>query len=44
MLRAGANGSFVANGSYLINNAGALDLNGKALTMGQFGGSTGTVC
>ena len=42
-LRAGANGSFVANGSYLINNAGALDLNGKALTMGQFGGSTGTV-
>ena len=43
VLRAGANGSFVANGSYLINNAGALDLNGKALTMGQFGGSTGTV-
>ena len=43
VLRAGANGSFVANGSYLINSAGALDLNGKALTMGQFGGSTGTV-
>ncbi|WP_249205131.1 autotransporter domain-containing protein [Achromobacter sp. Marseille-Q0513] len=43
VLRAGANGSFVANGSYLINNAGALDLNGKALTMGQFGGSTGLV-